>query len=224
MLQHKILYLWHLLLTDGGALWWITLYPELISDITHSGKTHLTFPGWKAAFRITCGAFCHIIALMTLCCSCPFIVMLPQSNVPMTSYITVYRKHSTASAMCPMLISVSHTDIAPCHHCYYVCFLLKEQISPAVPAHIWKILMFPYGECLFWHHRCFLLVWQPCCSVFFHTLRWKEGYLNFLLVRVHSFCLNTKVENYPEIQASWKFLFNTVVWDFTIQSLCVQYY
>lgn len=125
MLKHKILYLWLLL---SCALWWITLCPELISDITRSGKTHLAFPGWKAAFSITCGAFPHIIALMTLCCSSPFIVMLPQSTVRMTSYITVYPKHSAASAMCPMLISVPHIDIAPCHHCCYVCFLLKEEM------------------------------------------------------------------------------------------------
>lgn len=95
-----------MLLSDGNAL--VDYTPtkkvlELISDVTHSGKTSLTVHGWKVAFLVTCGAFLSIRALVTLCCDCPFIVTLPQLNVLTTLFhITEHPKHPGASVMCPI--------------------------------------------------------------------------------------------------------------------------
>lgn len=53
----------------------------------------------------------------------------------------------------------------------------------------------------------------------------KGGVLEFPFSQSRFFLLKCQSGkhsyNYPEIQTSWKFLFNTIIWNFTIQSLCL---
>ena len=75
---------------------------------------------------------------------------------------------------------------APCRYCSLPLLLLSLLFSFVMGragSRLENTLVL-HGACIFWHHRCFALLWQTCSlsySVFLHILGWEERYLRSLL-------------------------------------------